>query len=396
MRIGIDATECGIADGERGGVYQYILHLIRHVIALSPDSRLQLLFALPHYRHRRTIRQFVAGFSPRNVIPRLCPVPTRYLRRWRIPVDFFTGSIDVFHAPSHLGLRCRAVPVVVTVHDLAYLKDQGGTTAPAGLEADGKRWWRMRRSFFAEIAERMEQSVREARLVITVSGAVRKDVIMTFGISPDKVRVVHHGVRDGFRRIEPDVCRAVTAAHGLRERYWLYVGVLDPNKNLATLLDGYARYRQRGGAGVLAIAGQSRFYGDVLKHQARKLGIADSVRFLGFVPDSDLPSLYCSAAGVVMPSPLEGFGLPALEAMACGTPVIAANGGSLPEVVDRAGLLVAPFDAMDFADAMERLDGDQALREQLSAAGMLRAARFSWERTARETLDVYAEAAAQE
>ena len=396
LRIGIDATEAGITNGERGGVYQYIRQLIRHVGAASPDSELQLMFALPHYRHTSTIRQFVAGFDCQNVVSRRCPLPIRYLRRWRIPVDLFLGRIDVFHAPAHLGLRCRASPVVVTVHDLSYLRDRGGESAPTELEPHERRRWEMRREFFAEIAERIEESVRAARLVIAVSGATRDDLVAAFGIASAKVRVVHLGVRDGIRHVEADACVAVTTPYGLRTPYWLYVGGLDPNKNLVTMLEGYAHYRRQGGKRALAIAGHSAFYGTVLRHRAKKLGIEDDVVFLGYVPDAHLPALYSAATAVVMPSPLEGFGLPALEAMACGTPVIAAGAGALPEVVGDAGLLVEASDARQFAEAMQRLDDDWALRADLGAAGMRRSTQFSWERAALETLGVYAEAAGRQ
>src|SRR3990172_2251250 len=161
LRIGIDATQAGIANGERGGVYQYIRQLIRHVGAASPNSELRLMFALPHRRHTSTIRQFVAEFDRQNVVSRRCPLPMRYLRRWRIPVDLFLGRIDVFHAPAHLGLRCRSSPVVVTVHDLAYLRDRGGESAPTELESEERRQWEIRRGFLAELAEGMEESVRE-------------------------------------------------------------------------------------------------------------------------------------------------------------------------------------------------------------------------------------------
>lgn len=392
MRIGIDATASGIAGGERGGVYQYILHLVRHVATALPDSELELMFALPHYRHSGTIRQFIAGLGCPNVISRRCLLPAHYLRRWRIPVDLFLGKIDVFHAPGYLGLRCRATPVVVTVHDLAYRRDLGDATTLGELAPDALRWWRMRRAFFAEITERMEESIREARLVIAVSRTVRDDLVAELGVAPEKVRVVHHGVREDLQRIEPVACGAITAAYRLNAPFWLYVGGLDPNKNLLTLLEGHARYRQRGGKGVLAIAGEPMTYGGVLRQNATKLGLGDAVLFLGYVPDAHLPALYSAAAGVVMPSPLEGFGMPVLEAMACGTPVIAANAGALPEVVGDAGLLVQAFEAQQFAEAMQRLDEDRVLREDLTAAGMRRVAQFSWERAARETLGVYAEA----
>ncbi len=392
LRIGVDATEAGIANGERGGVYQYMRHLIRHVADASPQSALRLMFALPHYRHGATIRQFVDGLGRSNVRSWRCPIPTRYLRRWRIPVDVMGPKIDVFHSPSHLGLHCRSTPTVVTVHDLAYLHDRGGDSAPSGLSGDGRLWWQMRRNFFAEITEHMAVSVREATLIIAVSHAVRRDIVDTFGVPEQKIRVIHLAVREDLHHA-PEPARGVLRdVYRISAPYWLYVGVLDPNKNLLTLIEGYARYRQRGGTRLLVIAGQSRFYGAVLKARVGELQLGDGVIFPGYVPDAHLATLYAGACGVVMPSPLEGFGLPAIEAMACRVPVVAANGGSLPEVVGAAGLLVEPGDPEQFAEAMLRVDEDRDLRERLIGAGTLRSAHFSWRRTALETLAAYAAA----
>jgi alpha-1,3-rhamnosyl/mannosyltransferase len=178
----------------------------------------------------------------------------------------------------------------------------------------------------------------------------------------------------------------------LPERYGLCVGVLDPNKNLATLVEGYARYRARGGRAALAIAGRAGWYGAILARHAARLGVADDVHFLDYAPDDALPALYSGARWVAMPSPLEGFGLPALEAMVCGAPVIAARAGALPETVGDAALLVDPDSPDAFADAMARLDDDPALRARLTCDGPARAATFSWRRTARETVAVYAAA----
>ncbi len=393
LRIGIDATSVGIVNSERGGVYQYVMQVVKHVGAASPDASLQLMFALPHPRHNQTIRQFVAGISNPNVVGRRCPLPTRYLRRWGIPVDPFLGPIDVFHAPAHLSLRCRASPVVVTIHDLSYLHDRGGVQAPAELDVQERRQWEVRRRFFAEIAENTGNSVREARLVIAVSRATRDHLVAVHGVAADKVRVVHLGIRADMMPLQAQACDAVISAYALDTPYWLYVGNLDPNKNLVVLLEGYAQYRQRGGRQSLAMAGHSAFYGTVLRRLVKQLGIADSVLFLGYVPDGHLPALYSAATGVLMPSPFEGFGLPALEAMACGTPVIAANGGSLPEVVGDAGLLVAPDSAQHFAQAMLSIEQDPELSHSLVAAGRRRASLFNWNRTAQETLAVYTEAA---
>jgi glycosyltransferase involved in cell wall biosynthesis len=393
LRIGIDATDVGIQGGTRGGIDQYVRQLIRHVNSVSPESELRLLFALPHRRHTGTIREFMSGFGGRNVAGRRGLVPARHMRRWRIPVEWFLGRVDVFHAPAHLGLPCREIPMVVTVHDLAYLRDHGGARAPTGLTRQEHRQWESRHAFFDEIAAQIVESAHAARLVITVSGATRDDLVATSGIDPAKVRVVHLGLRDDVGRVAADVSAAQAARYGLRAPYWLYVGVLDPNKNLVNMLEGFALYRRGGGKRLLAIAGKPGYYHTVLGRHAGKLGLADAVQFLGYVPDAHLSALYSGASAVVMPSPLEGFGLPAIEAMACGTPVIAANAGALPEVVGDAGILVDANSPRQFAEAMLRLEGDGALRADVSAAGARRVPRFSWQHTAHATLAVYAEAA---
>ena len=394
LRIGLDATPTGIAGGERGGVYQYVLQLIRHLSSLAAESEYRLLFALTRSRHNAAIQGFLMALDRPNLTAVRCRVPSRWMRRWRIPVDLWLGRVDVFHAPAHLALTCWSGPLVVTVHDLAYLNDRAGARAPAGMPAEGSRRWEVRRRFFAELAAETEQTVRRACLVIAVSRSTREDLIAQLGVPARKIRVIYNGLRDDVAPVEdPGALENVRIRYGLSDPYGLYIGGLDPNKNLETLLEGFARYRRGGGTAMLAMAGNPGWYGPVLQAHAAKLDVAGGVRFLGYVPDRDLPVLYSGAQWVTMPSPLEGFGLPALEAMGCGTPVIVANTGALPEVVGDAGLLVDAESTEEFAQAMHALMDDTLLHASLSDAGKIRAKEFSWEQTARETLAAYAEAA---
>ncbi len=394
MKVGIDATPAGITDSERSGVYQYILQLLHKMTTLLPDHEYHLLFALARARHDGTIRNFVEKLNGANVKTVRCRLPMRWMRRWRIPADLFLDRIDVFHALAHLAPRCWDTPIVVTIHDLSYRTDRGGDELPSGLSREARRNWYIRRRFMAQIAAQIEQTVDRARLVIAVSHATARDLVKYLGVAPEKVRVVHNGLRQDVSRTEdPYVLESIRRQYRIPPRYWLYVGQLDPNKNLLTLLEAFSRHNRGHPRAVLAVAGVSKWYRPILEHYATRLNIRDSVRFLGYVPDDDLAPLYSAAIGVVMPSPFEGFGFPALEAMACGTPVIAANAGALPEVVSDAGLLVDADSPMEFACAMEALVSDEALRSSLSAAGICRARRFSWGRAARETFAVYAEAA---
>jgi len=395
LRIGIDATSAGIAGSAHTGVYQYIHQLIREVGRQSPQSELRLLFALPKRRHSASISDFCDALDLPNAVPRRCPVPSKYLMRWRIPADLFTGPIDVFHAPAHIGCHLRRCPLVLTVHDLAYLRNLCSDRKPAGLSTQAASNWQDRRRFFSELAQHMARSLADAARVIAVSQHTADDLVATLGVDRAKIRVVYPGLREGIRHIGSAARRLTLERYGIEDGYFLYVGSLDPNKNIPVLIEAYAGYRQSKGRRLLVIAGNSDFFASVLHEQCQRLGIESHVRFLGFVPDTDLPSLYSGACAVVMPSPLEGFGFPVIEAMACATPVIGANAGALPEVIGAAGLVVAHDRPPAFAEAFHQLEEDLGLRERLIEAGLRRVTDFTWKRAAQQTLGVYADASAR-
>lgn len=390
LAVGFDATMAGIFEAERTGVFHYQDQLLTEAIAQAPDVQWTLFFSLPHPRHRSAISRFaeqVSASTPTRVVRGWMPL--RLLRRLPLPVEAFTGSLDLFHSPAHLMLRSRA-PGVVTIHDVAYLHDRSAAVPAAQLNHEEWRGWQLRRRFFAEIATQTADTVQRAAHVITVSEATRNAVLREFGLAADKVTAIPLGLRPGLHaRPSLETALAWRTRLGLPPRYLLYVGTLDPNKNLDTLLTGFAHYRRRGGHAKLLLAGRSVFYRRHLEVLARSLQLGESVRFLGRVDDAALPVLYHGADAVVMPSPLEGFGLPALEAMACGTPVIVADAGALPEVVGSAALRVAAEDASAFGDAMLSLQEDAALVVRLREAGPVQARAFDWRRTAAQTLAVY-------
>jgi len=205
--------------------------------------------------------------------------------------------------------------------------------------------------------------------------------------------VVPHAGNERFVPLSPENCLSVLARHGLAHGdYLLFVGNIEPRKNLVALIDAYGRMRRViPRAPRLAIAGGAGWKNQAIHEAARTSPFAADIRFLGHVPDADLPLLVNGAVAFVYPSLYEGFGLPPLEAMACGTPVITSNRSSLPEVVGDAALVVDPDDRAALTDAMARVVSDATLREDLRAGGLARARRYTWDETARRTVAVYEE-----
>ncbi len=209
-------------------------------------------------------------------------------------------------------------------------------------------------------------------------------------VPKDKITVVHLAADPMFRPLSPDYARSVAARYDLRPGFLLCVGTLEPRKNVPGLLQAYRMLldAQVTSAPLVIVGGKGWLYHEIFE-RITVLRLTEHVRFLHNVPDEDLPGLYNAAALLTTPSFYEGFGLPALEAMACGTPVVVSNRSSLPEVVGEAGLLTDPDDPTAIADELARVLTDASLRERLRAKGLAQAARFSWERAARETLVVY-------
>ncbi len=304
--------------------------------------------------------------------------PSRPLRMlWEqavLPRRLRQLHIDVLHSPHHTTplLFCGRRRVV-TFHDLTFF------LLP-------ERYPSTRRLYFQTMTRR---SARVADAIITPSEAVRQDVMRILRVPPERVFVTPEAAGPAFRPQDASAIEAARRRYGLAGPFLLSVGSLEPGKNRERLLLAFARLRAQGLGHTLAVAGQQAWRYEGEEPLARRLGLGDAVRFLGYVPQADLPALYSAADLFVFPSLYEGFGLPALEALACGTPVVASNVSALPEVMGDAALLVHPFDVEGLAAAMERLLRDDALRADLRERGLQRAAEFSWERTARETLAVY-------
>ncbi len=367
MRIGIDISR--MATAARTGTEHYTSEVVAAI------ARRDAVNAYTLYCNQPPARLPPLGA---NMTVRCIPLP-RLWTHVRLSGEVLRHPPDVLFIPAHvlpLGAPLvHRMRTVVTVHDLGYLRYPDAHTAAQRLYLQISTIW----------------SARAASHLIAVSAATRSDLVRLAGVSPDRISVVHHGVAERFRQPVADPARARAIAGG-DEPYFLYVGTVQPRKNLARVIDAFAHASRRladaGIAPILVIAGKRGWLSDSIARRAGELGIADRVRFVGYVADDDLPALYHGALAFVFPSLYEGFGMPVLEAMACGAPVLTSNSSSLPEVAGDAALIVDPLDTGAIAEGMARLACDAALRQELRQRGYQRAAQFTWDRCAEETLRV--------
>jgi glycosyltransferase involved in cell wall biosynthesis len=363
MRIGIDAR---IIAYRRGGIASYVRHLIPALAALDPETDYRVL------RHRRDRTRSEAGPNVRRATV-WTPCHHR-LERWALSIEITPLRLDLLHSPDFIPPAFGARHFVITVHDLNFLY------YPQFLTADSRRYYN----------DQIAWAVAHADHIIAVSEATRADLIRLLGVPPEKVTAVYEGVAPVFRPLPPDLVRETLARYGLTPGYLLFVGTLEPRKNLPGLLTAYRILLDRQEVlPPLVIAGSRGWLYEEIYARVEALCLGNHVRFIYDVADDDLPALYNGAVLFVMPSFYEGFGLPALEAQACGTPVVISDRGSLPEVAGAAAVTVNPDDPEDIAAGIARVLGDPGLRAALQAAGPAHAARFTWEQAARETLSVY-------
>jgi glycosyltransferase involved in cell wall biosynthesis len=360
MHVGID---CRTADYTAGGIAQYTRQLAAWLPRLAPADRFTLFRAC---RPR-------APWTPAAALRqrRLLTPPHHRWDQVLLPLELAGERLDLLHGPDFTVPARRRCPAVVTVHDLAFLR------YPEIQTADSLR-------HYGQVAH----VVRHVERVIVDSACTAADVEALLGVAPDRIRVVHLAPTPAPLP-DPAQLAAVRARYALDGPFLLYVGTLEPRKNLGTLLRAFARLGPAEPA-RLVLAGARGWLDEPIVAAAARQG--DRVRLLGSVPAADLAALYAAATAFVYPSLYEGFGLPPLEAMAVGTPVIAAKASCLPEVLGDAALFVSPEDEASLAEALRAVLGDSTLRAALRARGQARAASFSWERTAAATLAVYHEA----
>ncbi|HEX5417324.1 MAG TPA: glycosyltransferase family 1 protein [Chloroflexota bacterium] len=373
MRVAIDYTA---ALHQGAGVGRFVRNLVGALLEIDRETSYTLLY--PRARDRSEPPQL-----PRydNVVGRQLMFSERLLNvTWYklglpLPLDLLGGGADLYHFLDFSLPPVRRGATVLTIHDLSFLMVP--ECAEGGLRAHLERV--------------VPMSVRNASFVTADSENTRNELTTLLDVPPERVAVVYGGVDERFRPVvDRNVLAATRGKYGLTTPFMLYVGTIEPRKNIARLLRAYTLFRERhkGDHRLVIAGGLGWLYQDVLR-EIDDLAADHKVVFLGRVPDDDLPALYSLCDLFVYPSLYEGFGLPPLEAMACGRAVLTTNTSSLPEVVGDAGVLVSPYDVEGLAAAMASLLDDPERRRELGVRGVRRAGEFSWQNSARKLLGIY-------
>jgi glycosyltransferase involved in cell wall biosynthesis len=373
MRIGLEGR---VLTRRIGGIGRYAIHLIEALLALTPQRCPDLEFVI--FTAPQTDREILQGMRA-STCERFRRIKSTLLRSSvLLPAGILWERIEVFHGLDQSGipLFLKAGKCVVTIHDVIPL------VLPWAFPPR-HRW---------VLATALARIRKQAERVIVPSMAAAEDVVHLLRVERERISVIPMGCDSRFQPVgEPASVAAVRRRYDLPERYILFVGTLEPRKNVQTLLRAFAQVIAETPQDdlTLVIAGGRGWGSEDYRSTVDVLRLHDRVRFAGFVEDEHLPELYRGALLFVYPSLYEGFGLPVLEAMACGTPVITSNRASLPEVAGDAALVVDPTRPEALAAAMTSILYDSELRQALRAKGLARAHTFTWDAVAQQTLAIY-------
>jgi glycosyltransferase involved in cell wall biosynthesis len=349
------------------GIGRYVVNLARALIQVAPDLSLALLHDPSVASTRLTLPD----------LPRIaCPVsPFSIRQQWQVPRLLRHAGAALYHSPYYLMPYRPGVPTVFTCHDFIPL------IYPEYFRASQRLFYRLTHML----------ALQAATMTIAVSQATQADLLRYFRVDARRIVVIPEAASAHLRPQPSAPIVAVRHKYALPENYVLYLGSNKPHKNLVRLIDAWRTVNSQfpNSNWKLVIAGHWENRYPEAKQRVTETGLEECVLFIGSVGEADLPALYSGATLFAFPSLYEGFGLPVLEAMVCGTPVISSNTSSLPEVAGEAALLVDPRNPDALAEAMSRVLQNQELRQSMREKGLERAACFSWEHTARKTLVVY-------
>jgi glycosyltransferase involved in cell wall biosynthesis len=358
----------GLQAGNRSGTGRYTEALVQWLPTV--ESPFDFLFFWPcHVPHPPHDYYAATAFADRDV--------TRpWQRVWEDQVVLRQAAArhraNVVHYPANVGPLLAVPNAVVTVHDLTFFRFPG--------------WYRNTRAFYYRKA--VAAGVRRAARVIADSGATAADLQAYLNVPEEKIDVVPLGVDEVFRPVDAERCAAVCRKYALDRPFLLYMGTLEPRKNLPRLVQAWDRVAAATGVD-LVLAGRRGWKNNALDAAIGRVAHPERVHLAGYIVSEDQPALYSACTAFVWPTLWEGFGLPPLEAMACGAPVLTSNCSSMPEVTGDAAVLVDPEDSDALAEGLERIVTDTGLRRRLAVEGPRRAALFTWRRTAELTVDSY-------
>lgn len=373
MRIGIDYTA---ALKQSGGIGRYTRGLITTLAGLDKKTR-YILLATPD----APLASLASFQAYPNFSHKLYPLPERWMTiGWHrldlpLPVEWFTGPLDLFHSPNFILPPVRQAASLLTVHDLSFIRH------PQGAVEKLRRW----------LERVVPASLARADHVLADSESTKQDLIDIFSVNPESVTVVGAGVEERFRPItDAQLLDAVRRRYRLPagQPFILSLGTLEPRKNFTGLIQAFSQSPVQETHHLAIAGGKGWLYEDIFAAAAAS-PVASRIHLLGFVADDDLPALYNLADVFAYPSHYEGFGIPVIEAMACGTPVVCANNSCLPEVAGQAALQITATDTEALAEALARLATDAELRQAAIAEGFRQAGRFTWSVAAERLLAVY-------
>jgi glycosyltransferase involved in cell wall biosynthesis len=372
LKIGIDYTA---ALKQSGGIGRYARGLITTLAELDSKN---------HYTLLATTDAPLEGFKFFQSLPnfshKIYPLPERWLTiGWHrfylpIPVEWFTGALDLFHSPNFILPPVHRAKTLLTVHDLSFIRHPQGAV-------DSLRKW---------LNRVVPRSLARADHILADSQSTKNDLVEIFNIDPENITVVGAGVEERFQPItDPLKLEAVRRRYHLPpEKFILGLGTLEPRKNFTGLIEAYAQSPVRETHHLVIGGGKGWLYDDIFT-TAETSPVADRIHLIGFVADDDLPTLYSLADVFAFPSHYEGFGIPVIEAMACGTPVVCANNSCLPEVAGQSALQITATDTSALSEALYCMVVDSSLREQAIKEGFIQAQKFTWPAAAKRLLNVY-------
>jgi len=377
MKIAIDSRA---VNHNPTGIGYYIKNLVKWLYTIDSVNQ-YFCYLDPRYKSglnsfppRGVIRLDAEVGPPSSLTNRISRI---LWERFYLPIQLKKDTIDLYHGASgRLPLLKLNTSFVVTIYDLI----------PYRIPWNYPNVLRFKFTLL--------ESIQRVNKIIAISEHAKMDLVNTFHIPGEKIHVVYGGLEDRFGIMDSDLCKKyLKNTYGISREFILFVGSLEPKKNISRLIEAFSHIQKQFGRKyfLVLIGSRDLRYEEILKN-IRETEMEEEVVLTGYVKDEDLPYFYNAASLFVFPSLYEGFGLPLLEAMACGLPIVASNRSSIPEVVDNAGVLFDPYNVQEMADTMEKVLSDENLRDDLRQKGLNRVKLFTWEKAARETLTVYEKA----